>query len=275
MSQHPFRIDMGTDPEIVDFVRYSFTIEAARDNPKPPDISDEKFEVAKEIVRKLRAVSDNKKIQTWDNVLSYLSEYVTLVSGVFKGGTTYATNFLTKCGVRAGHEQIFAYDGIFYFGSMIGTQYDVEVSGGLPPWISSMKGGPPIRYLTVVRHPVDLVNSRFYFSKAPERRPDEVLGLQRDVLTQFELNMTVMKPEIVWRIESLSDQMLVLDYFGKRGVKPGTLESARRAHRNPTPNKGPDVLTWDTMISPLKAWAEKLGYTKKGLRSDDFSHNYS
>jgi hypothetical protein len=260
---HVFRVDMGSDPEIVDFVRYSFTIESEQ-NPNPPPISDEKFEVAKELVLKLRAISDNRRIQTWSNVLSYLSEYVTLVSGLYKGGTSYATNFLKKCGVRAGHEQVFSYDGIFYFGSMIGTQYDVEVSGGLPPWLSSIKG-TPVRYLTVVRHPVDLVNSRYYFAKAPDRRPDEILGLQRDVLTQFELNMTVMKPEIVWRIESLADQMKVLDYFGKRGISPAGLSSARKAHRNKTKHKGPDVLTWDAMIPPLKAWAERLGYSKKGF----------
>lgn len=262
-NSHPFRIDMGTDPEVIDFVRHTFTIEGAR-GENPPLISDEKFEAAKELVRKVRAVGDNKRIQTWDNVLSYLSEYVTLISGVYKGGTTFATNFLNKCGVRSGHEQIFSFDSIFYFGSMIGTQYDVEVSGGLPPWISSMKGAP-IPYLTVVRHPVELVNSRYYFSKAPARRPDEVLGLQRDVLTQFELNMNIMKPEIIWRIESLADQMKVLEYFGKQDISPTALTSARGAKRNKSKNKGPDMLTWDTLIPPLKTWAERLGYSRKGF----------
>ena len=257
MKRHPLRIDFGPDPEIRAFIRHTYSIEGMR-GAKPPALADEQLKKVQPLCRKFEALMEDFRAQSWENVTSYLARHVCLISGLFCGGTKFAANFLNAMGVLTGHEQIFSHDSKFYLASMVATQYDVEVSGGIPPWISSLKRPSEekqIDHLTIVRHPVDLVNSRYYFQEG-----GNVLELQRDICTQLELNIGSI-PSYIWRIESEDDQLAVLDIFGKshKGI-----EKARAVDRN-SKKKGPPVITWANLINPLKEWAEDLGYDEKGL----------
>jgi hypothetical protein len=258
---------MGPDPEVRDFVQHSYSI-LGHQGEDPPALTDEQLAQVEPICQEIEKVMKDKSLHTWDNILDYLAKHVTLISGLFKGGTTYASRLLNKCGVRTGHEQIFSADSKFYMKSMVATQMDVEISGGMPPWIAALKRREPdprIRYLTLVRHPVSLANSRIHFGDANGKMSSEdTLGVQRDILTQFELNMLTMIPEYIWRVESLSDQMDVLRLFGKGSIKPEKLTNARGVDRNSKFAKQPAVVSWDNLIRPLKDWAHDLGYSEKG-----------
>lgn len=267
MDKHPLRLDFGDDPEVRDFIRHTYSIEGMR-GAKPPALSEAQLKKVKPLCKKFEDLMANKEIQTWENVTSYIARYVCLISGLFCGGTKFATNFLSAMSIRAGHEQIFSHDSKFYLASMVSTQFDIEVSGGLPPWQNALKrieGKKPINHLTIVRHPVDLINSRYYFQK-PDGGPafGDTLELQRDVLTQFELNIGTI-PRYIWRIEDEDDQLAVLEIFGKTKHTDGQIWQARQSDRN-SKKKGPPVCTWDALIEPLKDWASDLGYDKDGLK---------
>jgi len=273
MDRHPLRLDFGDDSEVRDFIRHTYSIEGMR-GAKPPALSAAQLKKVKPLCRKFNDLMANKEIQTWENVTSYIAKHVCLLSGLFCGGTKFAANFLTSMGIRAGHEQIFSHDSKLYIASMVATQFDVEVSGGLPPWQGALKrveGKKPINHLTIVRHPVDLINSRYYFQKPllPDGEPTplrsrDTLELQRDVLTQFELNIGTI-PQYIWRIEDEEDQLVVLEIFGKTSYTDGQLWQARQSDRN-SKKKGPPVCTWDSLIEPLKDWATNLGYDEDGLK---------
>lgn len=262
-------VDMGDDPEVRAYIQHCYSIQGMQGDAPPP-LSDEQLEKVDAICQAIEEKMKDTSLHTWTNVTEYLKRHVTLISGLFCGGTTYATRFLRACGLKASHEQIFSADNNFYLKSMIATQQDVEISGGIPPWIASLKGSD-IRYLTLVRHPVELVNSRFHFrsgqasSKLEDRPTNDTLGIQRDILTQFELNMLAMIPEYIWRIESLEDQVDVLKMFGKwKGLSPERLAKARSSDRNSSSGKKPRVCEWDNLIKPLKDWAHDLNYKPDG-----------
>lgn len=265
MSKHPLRIDFGPDPEIRAFIRHTYSIEGMKGG-RPPSLSDEQLEKVKPLCRKFERLMEDKEIQTWQNVTDYLAKHVVLISGLFCGGTKFAANFLKEMGILAGHEQIFSHDSKFYLASMVATQFDVEVSGGLPPWQNALKHEPRINHLTIVRHPVDLVNSRYYFqnSSSETSSGSPTLELQRDILTQFELNIGTI-PLYIWRIECEKDQLAVLEILGKKNPTDGQLWQARKVDRN-SKKKGPPVCNWTGLIEPLKDWASDLGYDEKGLK---------
>jgi hypothetical protein len=263
-ERHPFRVNYGKDPEIRDYMSHLYSIQGQR-GEQGPALSPKQLEQVPVMAKRFEKIVANKKNQSWDNVLTYIRDHVALFSGFFCGGTTFATNFLKGLGIRAGHEQIFSYDGTFYFASMVGTQLDVEVSGGIAPWLNILqmpRGEKQIDHVTVVRHPVDMINSRYYFN--PPKTPGNTLELQRDVATQLELNFGAL-PLFPWRIESEEDQTFIVDLFNRK-PKKGELETARNAPRNSKKKKDqPPILQWDDLLEPLKDFASDLGYDKNGL----------
>lgn len=258
MLKNPLELDFGDDPVVVDFIRRKYS--GAHRHQLLPPLTTAQLAKVDECVCMIDDACDNH--MTFDTITQYMNDNVVIVAGAFCGGTKYAQGFLSRMGYRAGHEEIFSSASKLYGKSLVGCQPEIEVSGSAPAWLACF---PNTRRIALVRHPVDCINSRYYFL---EKKDGEHLYLQRDLLNHYELMFGSTPPAFVWRIESLSDQLNVLEFFGHDmyNIPPEKLVSARKANRNSKKKEGQvPIVTWDTLIPPLRQWAEDFRYTEKGL----------
>lgn len=268
---NPLDVPLSDDPEVLEFLRFCHSrpgmlhVEAKEGRGDPRNIlPDHKVPVLtpaqlEEFDRANARLNDLEPLFSWDTINQWLCEKMWIISGCYCGGTKYACNFLKKLGVLAEHETVFNVDGRLAGRSMVAARNSVDVSGGAALWLPCF---PESRVIWLVRHPVDTINSQYRFRKLTDGKTIE---LQRDMLARYTLNF-MHGPQMIWRIESLSDQLQVLRVIGldPENLKPGSLESARKADRNSKP-RGANPCTWDTLIPPLRQFAVDLGYNEKGL----------
>lgn len=265
-------IHISDDPEVVEYIRFTYSrigILHAKaldgDGPKedilknPPGLSDEQLLEVDSIVERLEAV---KKHLNWETINDWICKKMWIIAGEYCGGTKFATGFLQKLGITAGHETLFSIEGHIGGLGMVACRNSVEVSGGAPIWLPCF---PDVRVMWLVRHPVDTLNSQYHFKN---RTDDKTMDLQRDMLARWTM-IIAARPAMCWRVESLPDQLKALDCMGlsPERLKPGALEGARKAPRNSKKRKNDHVpITWDRLIPPLREIATDLGYNEKGLK---------
>lgn len=268
---NPLDVVLSDDPEVMEFLRFSHSREGlwhvkGKEDPayaqyvlpdhKVPALSDEQLKELDRATEKLDALEFS-----WENINRWICEKMWIVSGCYCGGTKFAAGFLQRLGVRAEHETLFNADGRCAGKSMVAARNTVDVSGGASVWLPTF---PNARMIWLVRNPVDTINSQYYYRNQSDGK---TINFQRDMLARYSMNF-MHGPALVWRVESLSDQMQVLQILGIR-PKPGDLERARKADRNSKKRESKvNPATWDDLIPPLRQWAEDLGYDENGLRKE-------
>lgn len=266
---NPLDVTLSDDPEVLEFMRFCHSrkgmLHIDGTHPLPPEqvpaLSDDQLEEFDRANAKLDAL---EPLFTWENIHDWIADRMWIVSGCYCGGTKFACGFLQKLGIAAEHETLFNIDGRCAGRSMVAARNSVDVSGGASLWLPCF---PRAKVIWLVRNPVDTLNSQYHYRKYKDGK---TIDLQRDMLARYTMNFA-HGPIALWRVESLSDQLSVLRAMGldPAHLKPGALESARRADRNSKSRSRPEnPATWDELIPPLKQWAIDLGYDETGLRKE-------
>jgi len=90
--------------------------------------------------------------------LEQLKKLKLLISGSFRGGTTYASHVLRELGWHMGHESIFPRASFMAHKLHKSRKYDGDASGSIYQYTSLiLEAGIPV--IQLVRHPVSVINS--------------------------------------------------------------------------------------------------------------------
>lgn len=279
MSENPLDIKLTDDPEIAEYIRFTHSREGIRHakakegDGKPEDLlpddqvpalSDEQLKELDVVLEKLEELRENH--MNHENLNQWICEKMWLIAGEYCGGTKFVTSFLKRLGATAEHETLFNMDGRLAGLSMVACRNSIDVSGATPLWLPCF---PKAKVIWLVRHPVDTLNSQYHYKGRTDSR---TIDLQRDMMCRYTM-MWSHNPHFIWRVESDPDQLMALETMGlcslKRKLKPGALESARKAKRNSKKRTNKELpVTWDKLIEPLRVWADDLGYCEEGLKKE-------